>query len=172
MGRTRAGRDDAFDEIYNEDLYISLDGESSRWQIDKKTKKLIKAKKNRDDKHEKPFIDEGKTGLRRALAWWVGNDQMPWLVLSGSPGGGKTVFLTRLAAALAENHLKGHSGLEQKLDFKQLRKAGPLPIPIILEATGLKVEDFDQPANLAKVIYQQLTISDEHVPLQGVLGVS
>ena len=126
QGRAGDGRiHSAVDDIFNQYLYISMDGLSERWRLDDNGQTVYRS--NIDNKEM----------LRLPLAAWVSFEEMSRIILSGSPGTGKTVFLTRFAAALAEVLLGQGTTLEQNLSLEGLSEDGRPPIPIVLEAVHL-----------------------------------
>jgi len=146
------------DDIYEERTYIPLDGISSRFNWNEEADSLSVQKK----KHQEGTrLEEGemdKASLRMPLGWWVSRKELPWLVLSGSPGSGKTVFLTRLAATLA-NHLLGFptSSLEPHVKPGRLKNGGQLtPVPIHLEANILAKSPLKGFGDLVDAVLREL----------------
>ncbi len=139
------------DDIYEEHFYVPLDGASFRWTWDE-THGLLKAKDNSEISIER--IDRDK--LRRPLAWWASRAKLPWLVLSGPPGAGKTIFLTRFAAGLGHYLLGGLTQIEPHLEPMGLRSNKKIPIPIILEATGLAKRNLVNLSDLVNAVHDEL----------------
>lgn len=133
-GRTTEGRTyllvpESGTELYRPDLYVPLAGVSPGWLVDKQGNL---ARRPRDV--EKKSDREPSEPAEAPLARWLTAPGLPRLVLVGAPGGGKTVFLTRVAAHLALARLEQPADLED-LDLSALqRKTGGLPIPVVLEA--------------------------------------
>ncbi|MDJ0838725.1 MAG: SUMF1/EgtB/PvdO family nonheme iron enzyme [Acidobacteriota bacterium] len=151
-GRTGAGKSfTGPDEIYEERFYVSLDGLSSRWTWDE-DKGLTTAEKHPEEHPERT----AQATLRRPLAWWASRPELPWLLFSGSPGAGKTVFLTRFAAALADHLLGGQTSHEPHLDAAGLGVKGKLPAPVILEATALAARNLEGFNDLVAAVHEEL----------------
>lgn len=145
-GRTAASRVHLLDsenaeELYDSGLYTPLDGVTGRYVKgdDGHPKRLRKAKK----KDEARLT--GELDRRVRLAKWLAVADLPRIVIVGAPGGGKTVFLTRVAAAIGNACLGRPVDLEADLDLDALRSmTGILPIPVVLEATRIaKIGIFD-----------------------------
>ncbi|MBI3267398.1 MAG: SUMF1/EgtB/PvdO family nonheme iron enzyme [Planctomycetes bacterium] len=135
QGRTAEGKayllaPDAATELYRPDLYVPLEGESPAWEVDKKG---LLSRRKRGARAPKAELERAAVA-RLPLGRWLSVADCPRVVLIGAPGGGKTVFLTRVAAHLAHACLDEPSELEA-LDFAALRRPrGGLPVPIVLEA--------------------------------------
>ncbi len=138
VGRSRSGGGfQGVDEIYSERIYVPLDGSSSRYSWDEKSN-ILKLRASECQTVAIERAEQAQTQLRKPLGFWASRPEIPWLVLSGSPGSGKTVFLTRLAATLAQQLLGQPGALEPNLQPSQLGKAGQqIPLPIHLEANAL-----------------------------------
>jgi hypothetical protein len=123
------------EELYGADLYVTLDGTSRKWQRgpDGRPKIIPKSRKKKTQK----IVDE-RIEPRVPLGRWLSVAQIPRIALVGAPGGGKTVFLTRTAAAVASACLGRPGELEPDIDMDCLRlQSGNLPIPVVLEATRI-----------------------------------
>ncbi len=118
------------EEIYEEHFYVPLDATSTRWSRNEEQGLIRSEPKTMEERGE-------KASSRAPLAWWACRPELPRLVLSGSPGAGKTVFLTRLAAGLADHLLGGRNTYEPHLTPADLRVGDHLPVPVMLEATEL-----------------------------------
>jgi len=139
-GRTHAGRTyliarSAQGEPYVPDLYISLDGTAPGW-ICNENDEPTRGEATRDlQTFQNP---EQRDPARVPIARWITAPTFSRLALVGAPGGGKTVFLTRLAAALADACLGLKSALEHTLQVESLRtQGGSPPVPVVLEASRL-----------------------------------
>jgi hypothetical protein len=138
-GRTSAGKPYLVDpegatELYGPNLYVSLDGVSDRWMADRSGDvKLV-----RTYEIGKDMTIHGEGSSRLPLGRWLSETGLPRIALVGAPGGGKTVFLTRVAATLGNACLGRGLDLERSLRIDALRRdGGPLPIPVVLEATRI-----------------------------------
>jgi len=123
-GRTAKSRPHLFDaeqldELYEPDLYVPMHGVSLDWEGGADGYPRKKKKKSRQRNTESlPTVEGAK---RVSLAKWLAVPQIPRLALVGAPGGGKTIFLTRIAAALAHSCLGRHLDFEPELDVERLR---------------------------------------------------
>jgi hypothetical protein len=118
-------------ELYQADLYVSLDGTARNWVrgTDDRPSRRSKA-----ERHAPTELRETRVRLGK----WLSVLEIPRIALVGAPGGGKTVFLTRAAAAIASACLGRSVDLEPDLDLDCLRHpTGMLPIPVLLEATRI-----------------------------------
>ena len=155
-GRTGTGKGfTGIDEIYEERAYVPLDGYANRWRLDD-SGGLAAMDTQPGEGSAFVMARSGKVGLRRPLAWWISRSKLPWLVVSGSPGGGKTVFLTRIAAALGEFLLGAGSSLEPNLEPKGLRAGPNMPVPVTLEGNALAARDLQGFADLVTSVHEEL----------------
>lgn len=123
------------EELYGADLYVTLDGMSRRWQSGADGRPALIPKKRKKIAKE---IPPQELEPRVPLGRWLSVPQIPRIALVGAPGGGKTVFLTRTAAAIASACLGRPGELEPDIDMECLRhQSGTLPIPVVLEATRI-----------------------------------
>lgn len=77
-------------------------------------------------------------------------------MLVGAPGGGKTVFLTRVAAALAHACLGRPRELDPSLNLSDLRLGGgALPVPIVLDATRIDKQEGKGRDQLLRAILEE-----------------
>jgi hypothetical protein len=143
-GRTAVSRVHLFDtesaeELYQPDLYVGLDGIAENWYCNTSGQpEKIKQKK----RQKSGFIETSPQKRRVPLAKWLSTPELPRLVLVGAPGGGKTVFLTRIAATLANACLGRPVDIEPDFDVGSLRDiCGSLPIPVVIEATRFTGSD-------------------------------
>jgi len=141
-------------ELYRPELYVPLNGSSARWKWTKgEPPKLVPEKTGRNDR-----IDSEKFDAKGPLARWVSEPELARVALVGAPGGGKTVFLTRIAAAFGNACLGRPSELEPSLNLNNLRsKAGTIPIPIVLEASRIAKHKLQGKNTLLQAIYDELT---------------
>ena len=142
------------DELYEADLYVTLDGTSPNWAIGSNNQPRRITSRGRGVS----VVERLRMIQRRRipLGKWLSIPDIPRLVLVGAPGGGKTIFLTRAAAALANACLGRPVDLEPDLQISDLRQqTNTLPVPVVLEATRLGNRT---PVGLASLIE---AISDE-----------
>jgi hypothetical protein len=136
-GRTTQSKPHLFDaeqaeELYQPELYVGLDGTSTEWERGRDGyPRKMKAKTKKDRLHTTSRIRRVK------LARWLVLPEMPRVVLVGAPGGGKTIFLTRIAASLGSNSLGRKVEFEQDLNVNNVRTNLGLLIPIVVEATRI-----------------------------------
>ena len=141
-GRTALSQPHLFDaadakELYQPDLYTALHGTSIDWIVGREGRpKKMSAKAKRKvateiDGHEK----------RVRLARWIGVEEIPRIALIGAPGGGKTIFLTRIAAAIGSACLGRPVDFEPDLDLESIRRNNWLPVPVVIEATRIAQRD-------------------------------
>ncbi|MBI3269791.1 MAG: SUMF1/EgtB/PvdO family nonheme iron enzyme [Planctomycetes bacterium] len=137
QGRTHLP--DARGEIYRPGLYVPLDGASDRWYRDKPGGLVERGERAGDRAADGTAEDEGpeKDLPPPPLAWWVSQERLPRLALVGAPGAGKTVFLSRLAAALAQACHCESPDMEGLRLEALLRPGGAPRIPILVEATRI-----------------------------------
>ncbi len=162
LGRAKAKqhRDYETVDFYTEELYVPLDGSASGFRLDdngqlQRAPKAALARRAKSASHG--MFDPHDSQLRLPLSRWASAAPLRLLVLRGSPGAGKTLFLTRFAAALAarllglepdpETALPVGTGLELKS-----------PLPIMLEASGLDRQQLT-PQCLAEAIRTELCAS-------------
>lgn len=121
------------EELYQAELYIPLDGHAVNWSRDAQGKPRRVTRRGK----KQGGIEEVKDEERRVpLGRWLSVRDLPRVALVGAPGGGKTVFLTRIAADIANACLGRPVRLESELDLDCLRRhSGNLPVPVVLEAT-------------------------------------
>jgi hypothetical protein len=131
LGRTARSRAYLVDpehvgELYQAELYVPMEAVSQGWV------------RRADGYPMRAAPLEGMTSARVRLGRWLTTPELPRVALIGVPGGGKTVVLTRAAAALANACLGRPVDLEPDLDVEALRMpGGMLPVPVVLESTGL-----------------------------------
>lgn len=120
------------------DLYVSLRAEPQPWCHVSKGKLWVKPEPATSGKRRKSasFTEEEK----RAPAFLeqaVSHPRLPFLVLEGGPGCGKSVLLQHTAYVLAARHL-GAEAPDHKLDLKTLAAGAPLlRIPVLIEASEI-----------------------------------
>lgn len=147
------------EELYQADLYIALDGTSRNWQRDPGGRpKRITKRRNKGSTTDTEKMVEKRVRLGR---WLIPN--LPRMALVGAPGGGKTVFLTRTAAAIANACLGRPIDFEPDIEMDCLRHhTGMLPIPVVLEATRIaKYDPLDINALMA-TIASEMAATGEH----------
>ena len=140
-GRTAISRPHLFNpqdakELYQPDLYTTLDGISPLWERGKNGNPRRRSKVQKAA-NEARDLREPHSEPRVRLARWLSVLEIPRIALVGAPGGGKTIFLTRLAAAFGHACLGRSVDFEPELNIDALRKDFGLPIPIVLEATRI-----------------------------------
>ncbi|MBI3269166.1 MAG: SUMF1/EgtB/PvdO family nonheme iron enzyme [Planctomycetes bacterium] len=159
--------------VYRPAWYVDLDGASAQWYRDAESQlQAVRpdgAATGAEVEQVRPPADRDGA----PLAWWVSREELPRLVLEGSPGGGKTVFLTRLAAAIGSACLGGPSGLEG-LDLAPLhagrRGTG---IPIVVDAVRIAREWGKTPNRTAVVasIRQEFQVAGVSAPSEREVDV-
>jgi len=135
-GRTAQGRPHLFDteqaeQLYQPELYVEMDGISSGWSADDQG--YPQKKERKKGKRQSAFEKTPRVMLSR----WLGVEDLPRIALIGAPGGGKTIFLTRMAAIIAGACLGRPSPSDQAVKLEKLRRDFGLPIPVVLEATKM-----------------------------------
>ncbi|MBI3273154.1 MAG: SUMF1/EgtB/PvdO family nonheme iron enzyme [Planctomycetes bacterium] len=167
-GRTSTGRAYLVDtegraEVYAPELYVPMDGRCARW-LRGADHRLVSAEPadNSDPKDDEEAVLRMREPKEKPqpspLAWWVCRPELPRIALVGSPGGGKTVFLTRLAAAVASACLGAPAEMEE-LEVDGLRRQdGGLPIPILLDALRLAAH-LHEARPLATALEKELSAS-------------
>jgi hypothetical protein len=145
------------EELYQSDLYIPLEGVSARWSRSKNGQPVrLKKPKGKSAQVVQP------TERRIRLGRWVGIPSLPRIAVVGAPGGGKTVFLTRIASAIANACLGRPVDLEPDLDVDALRNStGALPIPVVLEATRIARHPTVDVRALLEVIADEMASAGE-----------
>jgi len=127
--------------FYDPDRYVSLDGEASGWQLNEqgRIEPIPKSNQEPTADNEMPLEREASKLLRLPLDQWATAANLPALVISGQPGSGKTVFLTRLAKTLALAHTEPQAvSPENMANLTQIQNdRGQWPIPVLLEAKQL-----------------------------------
>jgi hypothetical protein len=156
-GRTVQSRPHLFDaeqaeELYEPDLYVPMHGISLGWSTGSDGYPSRMKSKRRQKKKTLSGAEDEK---RVPLARWLAVPDLPRLALVGAPGGGKTIFLTRLAAALAHSCLGRNLDFEPELDIERLRQKSRLPIPIVLEATRVSTQAPTSATALLKAIVEE-----------------
>lgn len=162
-GRTALSQPHLFDaadarELYQPDLYIPLDGTSLNWH---------RGKDNRPARDPaRPKRAEAVVDLTRRLRLtkWTTVPDLRRIALIGAPGGGKTIFLTRIAAAIASACLGRPIELEPDLEVERLRSQTVLPIPIVLEATRIAQRDPAQITALLEAIADETASAGTEAP--------
>ena len=135
-GRTAQGKPHLFNaeqaqELYAPSLYVPMDGVAIGWEWGRDGSPRRMKRRRR----KKKSLESSRAPRRVALARWLGVTELPRLVVVGAPGGGKTIFLTRIAASLANSCLGRGLDLEPELNIERLRRDSSLPIPVVLEST-------------------------------------
>ncbi|MHA7629804.1 metallophosphoesterase [Corallococcus sp. M7] len=162
-GRTAGGRTHLIDteqatELYRPELYVPLLGENPRWLCE-------------DGRPDRPFVatDEKQAVTLEKnnyapLSAWISHPELPRIAMVGAPGGGKTVFLTRIAAHLGSLCLGRPVKLET-LDLNALRGVGgEMPIPIVIEASRIADHDCGNISAILTTISNETTLSDGSSP--------
>jgi len=162
-GRTALSQPHLFDaadarELYQPDLYTPLDGTSLNWH------------RGKDDRPARDPVRPKKTNAvvnlprRLRLTKWTTVPDIPRIALIGAPGGGKTIVLTRIAAAVGSACLGRPIDLEPDLDIEKLRVRTVLPIPIVLEATRIAQRDPTQVTALLEAISDETSSAGTEAP--------
>ena len=154
-GRTAASHPHLFDaadakELYQPDLYTGLYGTANSWECGKNGSPL----KSVTPKARSTRIIHVERRVK--LARWLTAPQLSSIALIGAPGGGKTIFLTRIAATLGSACLGRPVDFEPDLDVEALRRGNRLPIPIVVEATRLAQRDPSKIQTLFSVIADEI----------------
>jgi len=158
-GRTAAGTPHLIDaeeatELYRPELYVPLDGISDRWLCGKDGRPELIPEKFKTSKNIAALQEQAR---RIPLGNWVSLRELPRIALEGAPGGGKTVFLTRIAAALG-NYCLGRPAELEELELGNLRNTiGGLPIPVVLEATRIAEHNPKTHSALIDALGEELT---------------
>ena len=108
-------------ELYQPDLYTTLDGISPLWERGKNGNPRRRSKVQKAA-NEARDLREPHSEPRVRLARWLSVLEIPRIALVGAPGGGKTIFLTRLAAAFGHACLGRSVDFEPELNIDALRK--------------------------------------------------
>lgn len=153
-GRTALSQPHLFDaavakELYQPDLYTPLDGIAKNWYRGEEGRPIKTEPKRRERSHL------AHTQARVRLAKWMTVLQLPRIALIGAPGGGKTIFLTRIAAAIGSACLGRVVEFEPDLDIEKLR-IDNLPVPVVIEATRISQRDPSKITALLDVIADEL----------------
>lgn len=131
--------------FYDPDRYVSLDGEASGWQLSEqgRIEPIAKPSQEPTAENEMQLEREASKPLRLPLDQWATAANLPALVISGQPGSGKTVFLTRLAKTLALAHTEPRAlAPENMANLAQIQNdRGQWPIPVLLEAKQLVLQN-------------------------------
>ncbi len=159
LGDKKTGGHD-INRIYNKNLYVAMDGSSQRYGRNQKGE-LVRL----PDRAGSP-LPEAKPKAKKEeafenrlpLAVWAGAPALRWLVISGSPGAGKTIFLTHVAAQLAAR-LLGEELHAQGLETL-CPKSGLGPIPVVLEAVKL-ADQAPGLSGMAAALRQALAIAGQ-----------
>ncbi|MBI3269162.1 MAG: SUMF1/EgtB/PvdO family nonheme iron enzyme [Planctomycetes bacterium] len=176
-GRTgamsRAPLSGAAGEIYHPELYVPMDGVSDRWFRDAGGR-LRRVEEPGPDGRPSGQRDAAHDGKARApLAWWVSRPELPRVALVGSPGEGKSVFLTRLAVALARVFRGADAGMAD-LAVNHLRdRAGQPCVPVVLEASDFARELAKAQGDFAIVaaVHRRQSMNIDSVPSQAHIRV-
>lgn len=150
------------EELYEADLYVTLDGTARKWQLGQDGRPKLIPKKR---KKTTPEITTEKVEPRVPLGRWLSVPYIPRIALVGAPGGGKTVFLTRTAAAIASACLGRPGELEPDIDMDCLRhQSGTLPIPVVLEATRIASRDSLNVTALIEAMADEMAVTGRSKP--------
>jgi hypothetical protein len=158
-GRTAQSTPHLFDaqeaeELYQPDLYVALDGVSLSWK--QGADGLPQRIKRKSKKARKQRLEAHDSSRRVPLARWICVPELPRIALVGAPGGGKTIFLTRVAAAMAHACVGRAVDFEPDLRIDNLRRGYSLPIPVVLEAVKIAQCDPRSADALAKAIQEEI----------------
>ena len=154
-GRTALSKPHLFDaadakELYQPELYTALHGTSVNFRSDGRGRPV---RSKRERRAEKVLA---ASRARVVLAKWVTAPELLQIALVGAPGGGKTVFITRIAAAIGSACLGRPIDFEPDLDVEALRADGQLPIPVVIEATRIAQKDSTRITAVLEVIADEL----------------
>jgi hypothetical protein len=166
-GRTAQSQPHLFDaeeaeELYEPDLYISLDGASFQWRQGKDG--YPQRVKRKSGKTRRQRIEPVDSKRRVRLARWLTVAELPRIALVGAPGGGKTIFLTRVAATVANACLGRNVEFEPDLKIESLRRGYGLPVPILLEATRIGQHDVSKAESLMRAIAEEIASASSKSP--------
>ena len=161
-GRTALSQPHLFDaeqaqELYQPDLYIALDGTSANW-VRGSDGHPRRPSRSRQARRDLAFYEQSRV----RLAKWLCARDLPRIALVGAPGGGKTIFLTRIAASFGNACLGRKIDLEPELDVEQIRQEFGLPVPIVLEATRLAQNDLSRVDALLSAILAEISAAGDH----------
>ncbi len=147
------------EELYQADLYVTLEGTSRKWHRgpDGRPKLTRKHRKTRAEEITRESVES-----RVPLGRWLSVPHIPRMTLVGAPGGGKTVFLTRTAAAIANACLGRPGELEPDIEMDCLRhQSGFLPIPVVLEATRIANQPSLNATALIEAMADEMAVTDK-----------
>jgi predicted MPP superfamily phosphohydrolase len=147
------------EELYQSDLYVTLEGTARKWHrgLDGRPKLIRKQPKKSAQE-----IASERVESRVPLGRWLSVPHLPRLTLVGAPGGGKTIFLTRTAAAIANACLGRPGELEPDIEMDCLRhQSGILPIPVVLEATRIANRDSLDATALIEAMADEMAVTDK-----------
>lgn len=147
------------EDLYQPDLYVQLDAFSKNYTLDDKLQLKCADKST--------TIGENDTFTRGQIGYWISFPEFKRVGIVGAPGGGKTIFLTRLAADLANACLGRRVDLASGIDRVKFRNcAGVTPIPILIEATKLaKVIEFGIKGILS-VLNEELAVTGQNIDVE------
>ncbi|MBI3269168.1 MAG: NACHT domain-containing protein [Planctomycetes bacterium] len=172
-GRTRAESraplSDAEEEIYQPSLYVPMDGASSRWFRDEAGGLQPADEPIPDGASASATQRKTPASVRALLAWWACRRELPRLVLVGSPGQGKSVFLTRFAAALARAFRGADPGIAD-VDLSALRLPdGRMRLPVVVDANDIPRAGAQGgvASTLAAAMYERLVVERRHISSEG-----
>jgi formylglycine-generating enzyme required for sulfatase activity len=125
-------------------LYVSLHAVAQPWCFaDEKGRVVVRTDPTAEPKSKKRARAEAQEPMEKAegrppfLERALCHPDLPFLVLQGEAGSGKTVLLQHAAFVLATRHL-GEKPPDHELDLDGLARGAPLPrIPVLLEASAL-----------------------------------
>jgi Sulfatase-modifying factor enzyme 1/NACHT domain/Calcineurin-like phosphoesterase len=168
-GRTALSQPHLFDaedakELYQPDLYTTLDGTSAQWRRGPDGTPWRITEKP----HRKKNSLSGTGVVRVKLAKWISVPDLPRIALIGAPGGGKTIFITRIAAAVANACLGRAVDFEPDLDVEKLRRGGMLPVPVVVEATRIAMRDASHIGALVEAMVDEIGAAGTRPPAEEV----